>query len=395
MFDLNAVQAAIREEGLDGWLLFDFRGSNILARRIVEFAPDAHATRRWMYFVPASGTPKKLCHRIEPGMLDHLPGERTIYLRWQEFEAGVASLLQGRQRVAMEYSPRNGNPYVSRVDAGTVELVKSNGVDIVSSGDLVQRFEAVWTPHQWELHLQAGEVTNSAFRRAWEFIASEIRSCGETTESAVAQLIETHFRDHDMVTDSTPIVAVNAHSGDPHYSTGDAPIREGDFVLIDQWAKSNCDEGVYSDLTRTGFVGDTVPTKYREVFDIVANARDTAIAAVKEAFAANQPLRGCDVDDVCRGVIEAAGYGDAFVHRTGHSIGRETHGNGANIDNLETHDSRRIMPGTCFSIEPGIYLPEFGIRSEVNVFVDFDRTVHVTAGEIQREIIPILGKIPE
>ncbi|HEY0984744.1 MAG TPA: M24 family metallopeptidase [Schlesneria sp.] len=391
MFDLAAIQSAVRESQLDGWLLYDFRGSNILARRILQFEDGPVGSRRWMYFIPAQGEPVKLVHRIETGALDHLPGEKQIYLKWQEFEAGVTSLIAGRSRVAMEYSPRNGNPYISRVDAGTVELVTSNGCEVVPSGDLIQLFEAVWDDDQWAMHLEAGQHTDSAFAKAWKFIAGEVRTRGETTEGAVRDVIMDHFSQHGLTTYHPPIVGVNAHSGDPHYETGSAPIREGDFVLVDLWAKLDRPRAVYSDLTRVGFVGTSVPVQYESIFKIVAAARDAAIQLVRDRFAAGQKLQGYEVDDAARGVIELAGYGPYFVHRTGHSIGQETHGNGANIDNLETHETRLILPGCCFSIEPGIYLPEFGIRSEVDVYVDRQRQVHVTAGELQTSVIPILS----
>jgi Xaa-Pro aminopeptidase len=390
MFDLSAVQTAIRDQNLDGWLLYDFRGSNILARRILQFPDGTMGSRRWMYFIPATGPARKLVHRIESGALDHLPGDKTIYLEWQQFEAGVASLTSGLKTVAMEYSPRNGNPYISKVDAGTIELVRSNGPDIVPSGDLVQLFESVWDDEQWAMHLAAGEHTDSAFAAVWKFIADQVRQHGETTEMAVSDVIMAHFASHAMTTYHPPIVAVNEHSGDPHFETGTAPIRAGDFVLVDLWAKLDKPRAVYSDMTRIGFVGDVVPEKYETIFQIVAAARDAAIQLVRDRFASGSMLQGYEVDDACRAVITNAGYGQYFVHRTGHSIGQEVHGNGANMDNLETHETRRVLPGSCFSVEPGIYLPEFGVRSEVNVFVDRQNQVHVTAGELQRSIRAIL-----
>ncbi len=390
MFDLSAIQCALRDSHLDGWLLYDFRASNILARRILQFPDGPAGSRRWAYFIPSNGMPRKLVHRIETGALDHLPGEKQVYLRWQEFEAGIASLVAGRNRVAMEYSPRNGNPAISRVDAGTIELVRASGSEIVSSGDLIQLFEAVWDNEQWNMHLAASQHTDSAYVTAWSFIANEIRSRGETTEAAVCDVIMAHFAKNGLITYHPPIVGVNEHSGDPHYETGDAPIRKDDFVLIDLWAKLDQPRSVYSDLTRVGFVGESVPAKYEAIFQIVAAARDAAIQLVRNRIASGEPLQGFEVDDAARQVIESAGYGEFFVHRTGHSIGQETHGNGANIDNLETHETRRILPGCCFSIEPGIYLPEFGVRSEVDVFVDRLRQVHVTAGVLQTSVIPIL-----
>lgn len=395
MFDLDRIQSALREFGLDGWLLYDFRGGNALARRVLELNDDAMGTRRCLYCIPSVGEPVKLVHRIESQALDHLPGDKRIYLRWQELESSIGELVGGFKQVAMEYSPRNANPYVSRVDAGTVELVRSFGVEVVPSGDLIQLFEASWDDDQWQLHQQAAVHTNAAFDVAWRFIAEGVRGQASVEETAVQQSILDHFTRNQLITDHPPIVAVGPHSGDPHYETGtgsDTAIREGDFVLIDLWAKLDKPRAVYSDLTRVGVVGKSVSERHQEIFKIVAAARDAGIECVRDAFRSNQPLQGWQVDRATRDVIERAGYGEYFVHRTGHSIGQETHGNGANIDDLETHEDRHILPRTCFSIEPGIYLPEFGVRSEVDVFVDFQREVHVTGGEVQTEVLPILRR---
>jgi Xaa-Pro aminopeptidase len=395
--NLPAVQAALRQFSLDGWLICDFRGSNVLARRVLGFRDDQTGSRRWYYYIPAEGEPRKLVHRIETGALDHLPGSKAVYLRWQELEAGLGALVTGATRIAMEYSPRNANPYVSRVDAGTVELVRSFGVEIVSSGDLAQLFEATWDDEQIASHLAAAVHTDSAYETAWRFIAEQVRSRGSVRETAVQAHIMEHFRANRLTTYHPPIVAANEHSGDPHFETSlhaDHAIKPGDFVLIDLWAKLDQPRSVYSDLTRVGFVGATVPEKYVKIFQIVAAARDAAIAKVRSAFAAKQPLMGCQVDQACRDVIEQAGYGQYFIHRTGHSIGQEVHGNGANIDNLETREERLILPRTCFSIEPGIYLPEFGVRSEVDVLIDSQGEVLVTGGALQRSVVPILAAFP-
>ncbi len=389
MFDLAAVQAALRTQSLDGWLLYDFRGLNVLAARVAGTA-DAHRSRRWFYYVPAHGGPKKLVHRIEPAALDHLPGgDKTVYLRWQELEASIPLLLTGAKRVAMEYSPDNGNPYVSRVDAGTVELVRKCGAEVVSSGDLIQQFEATWDDAQYLMHQEAATHTDAAYGVAWAFIGNEIRRAGHTTELAVQARIMKHFADTNLVTDHPPIVGVGPHSGDPHYAptaATDARIEPGSFVLIDLWAKADKPRAVYSDLTRVGFVGEQIPAKIQEVFQVVVDARDAAIDRVKRAFAANEPLQGWQVDAAARDVIDRAGYGDYFSHRTGHNIGQETHGNGCHMDGLETKEERRVLPRTCFSIEPGVYLPEFGVRSEVNVYIDAAGGVHVTGGPLQHEI---------
>jgi len=393
MFELKKVQAALDQFSLDGWLFYDFRGNNVLTRRILDIPDEAMGTRRFFYFVPRLGQPVKLVHRIESEALDHLPGEKIVYLKWQELEAGIETILRDSNSVAMEYSPRNANPYISRVDAGTVELVRESVDSIVPSGDLVQLFEAVWDAGQWDLHQRAGVETDKAFEIAWKFIADQIREQGSVEESAVSDVIMEHFHQSGLTTYHPPIVAREANSGDPHYETGtgsDTTIRESDFVLIDLWAKLDVPRGVYSDMTRVGFAGQNVPETYTKIFQIVSEARDAAISLVENAFESGRSLQGWEVDQACRDVIEEAGYGSYFVHRTGHSIGQETHGNGANMDNLETHEERLVLPQTCFSIEPGIYLPEFGVRSEINIFVDEDHQVHVTAGKRQTEILPIL-----
>jgi Xaa-Pro aminopeptidase len=394
MFDLTAVQKSLTEFGLDGWLLYDFRGSNVLARRVLGLDQRPVGSRRFFYFIPARGTPSKLVHRIETGALDDLPGDRAIYLPWQELEAGVAAMIRGCRRVAMEYAPRVSNPYVSKVDAGVIELVRSTGVEVVSSGDLIQQFEATWDDEQWAMHREAERLTQSAYDLAWGLIAERVRGGGTIRETEVQSAIMDHFHRNGMTTYSPPIVGVGPHSGDPHYEPvagKDAVIGEGDFVLIDLWAKMDRPRSVYSDLTRVGFVGETVPSKYSEIFRIVAEARDKAIRCVQDAYAAGRPLPGWEVDAACRRVIEDAGYGPYFIHRTGHNIGQEVHGNGAHMDNLETHEERLVLRRTCFSVEPGIYLEEFGVRSEVNVFVDGDGQVHV-AGGLQTEVLPILRR---
>lgn len=395
MLNIEAIQSSLRKFEIDGWLLYDFRGTNPLARRVLELGDDNVGSRRWFYCIPAQGDPMKLVHRIESGALENVPGSSDVYLKWQELEAGVERLVEGMSLVAMEYSPNNANPYVSRVDAGTVELVRRCGCDVVSSGNLVQQFEAVWDDTQWQMHLEASEHTNAAFARTWSLIANRIRAGERVTECTVQQDIMQHFAEHGMTTYHPPIIGVGPHSGDPHFEpdpNNDTEMREGDFVLVDLWAKMDRPRSVYSDLTRVGYIGDAVPQHYEDVFQVVARARDAGIAIVKEAFSKSEPLQGWQVDKATRDVIDAAGYGEFFIHRTGHSIGQETHGNGANMDNLEMRDERLVLPGTCFSIEPGIYLPEFGVRSEVDVFVDRDGNVHVTGGDLQHAVIPIMAE---
>jgi Xaa-Pro dipeptidase len=394
MFDLEPVQDALKEYGFDAWLLYDFKGSNPLARKILGLEGRKPFSRRFFYLVPAEGEPIKLVHSIESGALDHLPGLKRIYLKWQELEDGVAGLVEGRAKVAMEYSPRNANPYISRVDAGTVELVRSFGAEVVPSGDLVGRFESTWDDEQWAMHQAAAKVCREAYDVAFGLIAERVRRDGSLMETDVQKAILDHFAANGLTTDGPPIVGVGSHSGDPHYETTpetDAPIKRGDFVLVDLWAKVKHPRSVYADYTRVGYVGEVVPEEYEELFGVVVAARDAGIALVKRAFTDGRALRGQEVDDAVRRVIEQAGYGPHFNHRTGHNIGQDDHGNGAHIDNLETRDDRLILRRTCFSIEPGIYLPAVGVRTEVDVYIDAQGGVHVTGGEPQSCVLPILA----
>ncbi len=390
---MSEIQDALREvPGLDGWLFYDFRGSDPLAYRILRLDPTRHVTRRWYYWIPAKGAPAKLVHRIEPHSLDDLPGEAAIYLSWEDQQAALAQMLAGIQRVAMQYSPHNAIPYISRVDAGTVELVRSRGIEVVSSADLVQRFEAVWDERQLASHQYAVDRLRQIVGEAFTHVGHTLPAGQPLTEYDLQQFIMDRIRSHGMTTSSPPIAAVNAHSADPHYSPGPAgstPIAKGDLVLIDLWAKRPEAGSVYGDITWTGYVGSEVPTRHREIFAIVRAARDAALDFVRTQVQGGSFPCGWEVDEVCRQVIRKAGYGNQFVHRTGHSIGEEVHGNGANIDNLETRDGRRLLPRTCFSIEPGIYLTgEFGIRSELDVYLS-DREVQVFGQPVQTEILPI------
>ena len=389
-----AIQAALRESGsADGWLFYDFRGSDPLAYRVLLLDPARHVTRRWYYWIPVTGTPVKLLHRIEPHVLDELPGQDQLYVSWEQQRALLASILKGSRRIAMQYSPLNAVPYVSRVDAGTIELIRSFGVDVVSAADFVQRFEAVWTEAQLESHQYAVIALRRIVDEAFTHVGESLRAGRVLTEYGLQQFILGRIHDAGMVTSSAPIAAVNAHSADPHYgptAAESSPVLRDSLVLIDLWAKRTEPGAVYGDITWTGFTGREVPTRHRDIFEFVRRGRDAALSFAQAAVAAGKFPFGWEVDEACRAVIQAAGYGDQFVHRTGHSIGEEVHGNGANIDNLETQESRRLMPRTCFSIEPGIYLTgEFGIRSELDVYVA-EREAVVYGQPLQTEIIPIV-----
>jgi len=389
--NLRAIQAALCDAKLDGWLFYDHHRRDPIAYRVLKIAP-VMCTRRWYYLIPAAGEPSKLVHRIEKGNLAGLPGAEFEYSSWQEQRGHLKKVLEGKKRVAMQYSPLNDIPYVGLVDAGTIELVRSCGVEVISSGDLVQLFEARWSPEALKSHLEAGVIVHQIVRDAFAMIREAVKSGKGIGEYDVQQEMARLFEANGLEADEPPNVSVNANSANPHYSPTPAssrPIRASDFVLLDVWAKKKVPGSVYFDITWTGYVGAEVPRKYAEVFEVVRNARDAAFRLVRRALENHRALHGYEVDDAARMVIARQGYGDYFVHRTGHSIGEDVHGNGANMDNFETHDARQIIPGTCFSIEPGVYLPEFGVRSEVDVYVDED-DARIT-GEVQQEIVPILA----
>jgi Xaa-Pro aminopeptidase len=390
---VTAIQAALRDAKLDGWLFYDFRGSDPLAPRILMLGEDASGSRRWYYYIPASGEPTKIVHSIERSKLDPLPGKRLIYRGWEEQHARLRETLSKKPlRVAMQYSPMNDVPYVSRVDAGTIELVRSFGVELVTSAELVQQFEAVLTPAQKQSHVEASDKMHRIILEAFAEIGRNIRADKATTEYDIQQFIARRCEEEGMERENG-IVAVNANTANPHYfptREANLPIKRGDFVLLDIVSKLRQPGAICTDQTWTGYVGESVPEEFTRIFNIVREARDAAAEFVRKNVREGKSIRGAQVDDVSRGVIKRAGYGDQFTHRTGHSIGEEGHGNGVNIDNFETRDSRRITPGVCFSIEPGIYLEgKFGVRSEIDVYVA-DKDIEVTGQPIQTEIVAIL-----
>src|SRR6266581_5062905 len=387
--DLTAIQKALRERNIDAWLFYDHHHRDPIAYRVLGLPDGLMVTRRWFYLIPASGEPVKLVHRIEAGHLDSLPGTKHLYSGWQELFEQIKAMLANHRDIAMQYSPNNLIFYVSLVDGGTLELIRGLGKNVVSSGDLVAQFEATWTDEQIRTHYAARDLIDGITAEAFQEIGRRARNSG-TNEHEIQQWFMEAFRREDLVTDDPPIVAVNANSGNPHYepqTEKSAPVREGDFVLLDVWAKKNTPGAVYYDITWTGFVGKAPSDRMREIFAIVRDARDSGVQLVLEAVSAGRRIAGWEVDRAARSHIKTEGYGDYFIHRTGHSIGTEVHANGANMDDLEIHDERQILPNSCFSIEPGIYLPEFGVRSEVNVLVR-PKAAEVT-GKIQSEIVII------
>ncbi|HEX4595397.1 MAG TPA: M24 family metallopeptidase [Bryobacteraceae bacterium] len=388
---IDEIQKALREEKLDGWLFFDHHERDPLAYRILGLNPTRTVTRRWYYLIPAQGEPKGLVHAIESGVLTGLPGKPQIYSSWGGQVDGIKNLLAGCRRIAMQYSPNCAIPYISLVDAGTIELVRGAGVEVVTSANLVQLFEARWTAQQLEMHLEAGKLVDRIRGEAFQTIGAALQTNRTINEWQVNRFIRDAFDKSGLVTDHGPIVGVNANMSNPHYEPmpeGSREIRKGDAVLIDMWAKLDRPGAVFYDITWTGYCGTEPPSAIENVFEVVRDARDRAVERVQSGIHNKEIIHGFEVDDAARGYIQEKGFGEYFVHRTGHSIGEEVHGTGANMDNLETHDERRIIAGTCFSVEPGVYLPDFGIRSEVNVYVS-PSEARVT-GEKQQKLVAIL-----
>ncbi len=404
--DIQGIQNDLRAAKLDGWLFYDFRGRDPIAQRILKL-PEGMRTRRWFYYVPTKGAPRKLVHKIEAGSLASLPGETLYYAAQDELRKNLAKILHRAKHVAMQYSPKNEIPakhvamqyspkneipYVAMVDAGTIELVRSSGPKVVSSADLVQKYEACWNPAQLESHLTAGVAIDRIVREAFQHAANSVRENIPLTEYDLKQWILKEFDAAGLMTEEGPDVAVGSHASDPHYAPlpgKSSAIREGDLLLLDVWGKKKSPGSVYYDVTWVGYLGAKVPEKHAKIFDIVRRARDKAIELILSSVAAGKRLQGWQVDNAARGVIEKAGYGKYFFHRTGHSIGEAIHGNGVNMDGLETRDTRHLIPRTCNSVEPGIYLPEFGIRSEVNVYIG-EHEARVT-GAVQTEILALLA----
>lgn len=392
--DLASIQEALHSENLDGWLFYDFRKSNPIAYHVLSLPQDAFFSRRWFYFIPGQGQPTAIVSVVEAHVLNALPGVHLIYRTWQEMRAHLQTILLAGKRIAMEYSPLNAIPYIARVDAGTVELVRSYNVEVVSSADVSQRFIAQLSAEQVEGHREAGRRLIAAKDELFAALGADLRAGVELTEYNVQQRFLDLIKQRGLVLPEAPHVAVNANASNPHYEPTQqqhAPIRRGDLVLFDFWAHLPQPDAIFADYTWMAFAGtrDEIPAYQHEIFALVRRARDAAISFVRRQLSAGQAVQGRQVDDVARAVIANAGYGDHFVHRTGHSIGTVVHGNGANLDNFETQDERRLLPWTCCSVEPGVYLPEFGMRSEVNLLVH-ERDAEVTGVPVQEEIVPLL-----
>jgi Xaa-Pro dipeptidase len=393
--DLNAIQQALQSEHLDGWLFYDFRKSNPVAYQVLGLPFDAFYSRRWFYFIPAQGEPTALVSAVEAHVLGAQPGQRLIFRTWGEMQEHLQALLRASKRIAMEYSPMNAIPYMSRVDAGTLELVRSCDVEVVSSANLAQRFGSQLTTEQMESHREAGRRLIAAKDTLFASLGDDLRAGNALDEYGITRRFVALIKQAGLVLSSgDPHVAVNANASNPHYepsSSQSSPIRRGDLVLFDFWARLPEPNAIIADYTWMAFAGtrDEIPARQREVFEVVRQARDTGIAFARQRLEKGLPVEGREVDDATRAVIAQAGYSDYFVHRTGHNISHVVHGDGANMDNYETHDERLLLPSTCCSIEPGIYLPEFGIRSEVNILIH-EHDVEVTGVPVQEEIVALI-----
>ncbi len=393
MRQIENIQQEVRKSGVHGWLFYDFHNRDEMAYRILGLEFNKFTSRRWYYFIPVDGEPQKLVSGVEPTKLDTLPGKKSVYRSYGDQHRLLKEMLGRSKKIAMQYSPFNNIPYISMVDAGTVELIRSFGVEILSSADLVQKFESIIDEQGYRAHLEAGEKVQKIKDEAFDLVRNRIKNGEAVSEYQVQQFIVKRFHEEGMTDDGDhPIVAVNEHAADPHFEPKEkdsSVIKKGDMLLIDLWARLDLDDGIYYDITWCGFIGNDPPQKYTEIFNVVKNGRNAARDFIREKFSKKERCYGYQVDDACRNVITKAGYGDHFVHRTGHSIGRAVHGNGVNIDNLETKDERELVPGICFSIEPGIYLMgEMAVRSEIDVFITREREV-VVAGKEQEELVLI------
>jgi len=391
--DVAGVQSALKADGIDAWLLYDFRGLNPIAVEVAGVGrTGGHlATRRWYYLIPAQGEPRGLVHAIERDTLSHLPGTTDRYTGRDQLEAGIKRLVSGVRRVAMEYSPKCAIPYVSRVDAGTIELVRGTGVEVVSSGDLIQRFSAVWDADAIATHRAASEKLYRVKDRAFEAIARRLRDGAPTTEYDIQQLMAGWFREEGLVSDSDPNVSAAENAGNPHYlptASSHRAIRKDEVVLLDLWGKLDRPGAVFADITWMGFTGRDVPPAVARAFDAICRARDAAVLLVRDAARAGREVRGWEVDRAASAVVRDAGYAANILHRTGHSLGETVHGNGVNMDDYETHDDRRLLPGTGFTIEPGVYFDDFGVRTEINMVVGA-KDADVT-GPLQTEILTLM-----
>ena len=386
--DITAVQRALRDDGLDGWLLYDFHGSNPIARRVAGLDAAAKlTTRRWYYLIPVNGPPRALVHAIEQDRLDHLPGNKTRYARHGELNAGLGTLLRGCATLAMEFSPGCAIPYVSRVDAGTVDAIRAHGVEVRSSGDLVQRFEAVWDAEALGTHEAASLALYAIKDRAFDMVTQRMHGGDPVTEFEVQDAMAGWFEEAGLISDSRPVVAAQENAGDPHYlPTHDRHrvIGPGEVLLLDLWGKLPMPRAVYADITWVGYTGTSVPARYADAFTVIREGRDAAVTLVQRAARDGDELRGWEVDRAARDLITTAGFGDRFVHRTGHSLGEEVHGNGVHLDDFETHDERRLLPGTGMTIEPGVYFEDFGLRTEINLHVGHGSAT--VTGALQTEI---------
>ena len=384
---LQRIQAVLQQQKLDGWLLYDFRFSDPIAYRVLGLATSAIGSRRWYCYLPARGQPQKLVHVIEPRALDGVPGQSATYAAWRVRDRELGRILRGAKRIALQYSPRNEIPTVAKVDAGTLELVRSMGPEVVSSAELVAQVESVLTPDELASQARAAELLAQVQETTAREAARRVQAGSPATEKELQDLAAQELQKAGLV-DGSPLVAVDAHAADPHSTANDGLAARNSVLLLDFTGRlGGGPHAIQADLTRVYFLGERVPDEIQRVAAVVFAARDAALDLLRQRFAAGSPVTGAEVDDAARQVIARAGFGDRFIHRTGHSIGLRAHGDGVNNDDFETHDARRHLESTCFSIEPGIYLPgRFGIRSEVDACILPGWKLEVRGGEPQRTV---------
>ncbi|MCF7852637.1 MAG: Xaa-Pro peptidase family protein [Simkaniaceae bacterium] len=378
---IQAIQNELSQTEIEGWLIYDFHCRNEIAMSILDIAKETHLTRPIFYWVPKAGEPILLLHRIEGHHLRHLLGKKELYLGYAQLVEKLNGILSGKKTVMMEMSEFNQIPYLGQVPAGVIDLIRSLNIKVVSSGDLLQCVINRWEEDELSMHRRAVNGLVEAYQEAFSSIRHEINRGKRPTEKDVCELISSRLTEMGLVFDGEPFCAVNANAANPHYQfeeRGDT-MGEGDLVLIDLWARENHMNAPYADITVMGFIGSDIPSKMQEVFSIVREAQKQTIALIQKKTAQHQPISGAEADRHCRNVIIQAGYQDYILHRTGHNIGVQLHGPGAHLDSFETVDHRCLLTKTCFSVEPGIYIPgEFGVRLEADVYIHEDGQVEVT-----------------
>ncbi len=390
-FNLNAIQKSLLELKIDGWLFYDFMGSDSIGRSILGISSKEKNNRGWYYYIPYQGAPSKLVHGIESKIFDHLPGKKEVYIDRREMIEKLHSLFKAGQKIALQYSPYNAIPTISKIDAGTFELLKSFKLNLISSGDLIQQFDACLSKIQLNTHINVSKELDEVLKKALQYIKHKVQKHQEITELSLQKFLKKQIKAHGLVTDMEPVVATGDNTANPHYSTGEtnnSPIHVRRLVQLTFCAKEKKDDAVYSSISWVAYIGDEVPPEYQNNFKIVKNCRDKMMEFIDQSLKRKKKIRGWEVDDFTRKYVEKEGLIGNFLHRSGHSLGISCYAHAVNLDNLETKDDRQIIPGLCLSISPGVYFADYGMKTEINIHTD-SKGVRLSTKSIQNEIYHI------